>query len=89
MPGFVASQNPAAVPGLTDGTFYSFQNKGPWPVFLEVASAAPADSSGAFVLAARGERGDNLLEAKADTGESVYLWTGRDVNCAVAFGATD
>ena len=65
---------PTALASITAGTNYTMQNRSPRVVYVEVAAAAPTDSGGAFVMSpAPGEGSAGI--AKADTGESIFVWT--------------
>ena len=66
---------PTALAGITEGLNYAIQNRSPRVMYLEVASTAPTDSGGAFALApAPNETSAGI--AKADSGESIFVWSG-------------
>ena len=68
---FIATNNPAAIPNLTDGRVYQAINYGTANVHLEEASAAPlADSLNAGIIAP----GD-FATIQPASGESHYVWT--------------
>ena len=76
--------SPTALAGITVGTNYTIQNRSPRTVFVEVASAAPTDSGGAFVMSpAPGENSAGI--AKADSGESIFVWTATATGGAVVY----
>ena len=65
---------PTALAGITVGTNYTMQNRSPRPIFVEVAATAPTGSGGAFVMpSAPGEGSAGI--AKADAGESIFVWS--------------
>ena len=66
--------DPTALAGITVGTNYTIQNRSQRMIFIEVATTAPTDSGGAFVMqAAPGDSSAGI--AKADSGESIYVWS--------------
>ena len=71
MPGQHTTLQPEPLTGVTTGTRYFVRNTGNATVYLEVASARPApDSVSAFPM----PRGTDLYP-KADSGESIYIWS--------------
>ena len=65
--------SPVALASITAGTNYTLQNRSPRSMFVEVTATAPTDSGGAFVMPpAPGEGSAGI--AKANSGESIYVW---------------
>ena len=69
---------PTALAGISAGTTYFLRNTGSEVVYLEVATAAPADTSNAYPVPPGGD-----LYPKADAGESVYVWSPRGTSRVV------
>ena len=65
---------PTALASITSGTNYTMQNRSPRVVYVEVAAAAPTDSGGAFVMSPAPGGGSAGI-AKADSGDSIFVWT--------------
>ena len=64
---------PTALASIVIGTNYTLQNRSPRTIYVEVDSAAPTASGGAFVMSpAPGDSSAGI--AKANSGESVYVW---------------
>ena len=66
--------NPTALAAVSAGVSYFLRNAGPETVYLEVASAAPADTDNAYPMPPGGD-----LYFSAEAGESVYAWSPRAV----------
>lgn len=65
---------PTALASITVGTRYSLQNRSGRAIYAEVAAVAPTDSGGAFIMSpAPGPTSAGI--AKADSGQSIYVWT--------------
>ena len=65
---------PTALASITSGTNYTLQNRSPRVIYVEVATAAPTDSGGAFVMPPAPGVGSAGI-AKADSGESIFVWS--------------
>ena len=73
---------PTALAGITVGTNYTLQNRSGRMIYVQVDSAAPTDSGGAFVMsAAPGESSAGI--AKAESSESIYVWSSEAAGAVV------
>ena len=76
--------SPVALASIVAGTSYTLQNRSPRSIYVEVAAAAPTDSGGAFVMsAAPGDSSAGI--AKANSGESIYVWAAVATGGAVVY----
>ena len=63
------STSPTALAGLTASTRYTVQNRSHRVVYLQVASAAPADTAAAFAI-----KPDGFAIVSATGSDNVYVW---------------
>ena len=81
---FNASDTVSALPGITAGTYYAIQNVSGDIARLSVAVDEPEIDSPAFAIAPGGD-----VSLKADSGESIWVWTGVGRNALVVYDASD
>ena len=62
---------PVALAGLTDDTPYLLQIRSRQTVYIEAASAAPADTESAYAIE---PQINSFFRAEKSAGEEVYVW---------------
>ena len=63
---------PTALTGVEADTRYTVQNQSRHTVFIEIASTAPTDPSGAFKMIPGTASAQGIF--RAGSGDSVYVW---------------